>query len=76
VRDVNDQIPRFPSCHATKRNASIRKGRPAFSQDDLWTLGCYLCAGYRAELEMFGVREDMNRLVRKVTYYYRKGMPK
>jgi hypothetical protein len=70
-----DGIPHFPSCHATKRNAAIRREREPFTQGDLWTIGCYLEAAYRSECETFGVREDMNRLLRKVTYYYRHGMP-
>lgn len=68
-------VPDFPRCHATKRNAGIKRGRPPFNRGDLWTLGCYLKAGYRDNLATFGIDRDMDRLLRKLTYFYRHGMP-
>jgi hypothetical protein len=69
-------VPRFGYCKATRRLARVLAGRPIFTRDELWSLGCYLEAALRRERESFGLQPRKNRLIRKLTYYWRKGMPK
>ena len=75
IPDSRDGIPVFPWCDTSKRRAGLRNDRAALTQSDLWTIGCYLEAGYRRELATFGVRKDMNRLLRKLAYMHKHYQP-